>query len=76
VFWVGSVQQPIHLKTVRVSPSSEPPLDETDNTPGLYANVFRPAGVTERSKLPVVVVSTYIIQNKNVPLMYAMTSDS
>jgi len=73
---MGSLQQPTRLKTVRVSPTSELPLDETDNTPGLYANVLRPASVTERSKLPVVVVSTYTIQNEYVPLMYAMTGDS
>ena len=35
-------------------------LDETHRISGLYANVLRPAGVTEKSKLPVVVVSTYI----------------
>jgi acetylcholinesterase len=35
--------------------------NRTYNVPGLYANVFRPAGVTEKSKLPVVVVSTHPI---------------
>jgi len=37
--------------------------DETHSIVGLYANVFRPTGVTEQSKLPVVVVSSCIIQN-------------
>lgn len=36
---------------------------QTQNAPGLYANVFRPAGVTARTKLPVVVVSTRGILN-------------
>ena len=31
------------------------------NVSGLYANVLRPVGVTEKSKLPVVVVSTRVI---------------
>jgi len=70
---VESLQEQIHRKTVRVSPTSEPPSDETDNTPGLYANLFRPAGVTERSKLPVVVVSTYMIRNENSALIYPLT---
>ena len=33
---------------------------------GLYANVFRPTGVTEGSKLPVVVVSTPVIIDENL----------
>ena len=37
----------------------------THNIPGLYANVFRPAGVTEQSKLPVVVVSTCVTQTNS-----------
>jgi acetylcholinesterase len=41
-------------------------VDETDSVTGLYANVFRPSDVTERSKLPVVVVSPCIIQNSPV----------
>ena len=32
--------------------------DWTLNVSGLYANVYRPSGVTQQSKLPVVVVST------------------
>ena len=39
------------------------PFDETHVVIGLYANVFRPAGTTEQSKLPVVVVSSFIIQD-------------
>ena len=51
-------------KTVRVLPIQKSALrDETHSTIGLYANVFRPTGVTEQSKLPVVVVSPRIIQN-------------
>ena len=34
-------------------------VDRTHNTSGLYANVYRPSGVTRQSKLPVVVVSTH-----------------
>ena len=36
-------------------------FDENLNTLGLYANVIRPAGITEQSKVPVVVVSTCAI---------------
>ena len=37
--------------------------DGTHSITGLYANVFRPTGVTEQSKLPVVVVSPRVIQD-------------
>ena len=53
----------MHLKTVRGLSTFESMWDKTHAIAGLYANVFRPAGVTEQSKLPVVVVSTCIIQN-------------
>ena len=39
----------------------ETKFDEKLDVSGLYANVVRPAGVTEQSKLPVVVVSTCAI---------------
>jgi len=48
----------MHPKIVRILPTFELVQDETHHSTGLYANVFRPAGVTEKSKLPVVVVST------------------
>jgi hypothetical protein len=35
--------------------------DEKPDVTGLYANAVRPAGVTEQSNLPVVVVSTWAI---------------
>jgi hypothetical protein len=41
-------------------------LTKSLNASGLYANVFRPAGVTEKSKLPVVVVSTCVILNDSL----------
>jgi hypothetical protein len=45
-------------KTVRpVQFPRSAPWEETDIITGLYANVLRPAGVTDQSKLPVVVVS-------------------
>jgi len=48
----------MHLKTVRALLAPRLiPWGETDCITGLYANVYRPAGVTEKSKLPVVVVS-------------------
>jgi hypothetical protein len=51
-------------KTVRpLQTSTFAPWEEADSITGLYANVFRPTGVTEQSKLPVVVVSPCIIQN-------------
>jgi hypothetical protein len=54
----------IHPKTVRTLPiQKSAPQDETDSVTGLYANVFRPSGVTEQSKLPVVVVSPCILQD-------------
>ena len=37
--------------------------NKSHNAPGLYANLFRPAGATEQSKLPVVVVSTRVTPN-------------
>jgi len=37
--------------------------DGTHNITGLYANVFRPTGVMEQSKLPVVVVSPRVVRN-------------
>ena len=40
--------------------------DETHSIAGLYANVFRPTGVTGQSKLPVVVVGLCIIQDGSV----------
>jgi len=51
-------------KTVRVLPIPKSALwNESHGITGLYGNVFRPVGVTEQSKLPVVVVSPCIIQN-------------
>jgi len=35
----------------------------THSSTGLYANVFRPTGVTEQTKLPVVIVSPRLIQD-------------
>ena len=50
------------LKTVRVLPSLKAAAwDKTHSVTGLYANVFRPAGAAEKSKLPVVVVGPVII---------------
>ena len=40
--------------------------DETHSITGLYANMFRPTGVTEQSKLPVVVVSPCIIRGSSM----------
>ena len=54
----------MRLKTVRLFcyrlnwRDHETKFDEKLDVSGLCANVVRPAGVTEQSKLPVVVVST------------------
>ena len=62
--WPHSPHSQTHPKTVSALPIQKSATwDETDSITGLYANVFRPAGVTEQSKLPVVVVSPRIIQN-------------
>ena len=52
----------MQLKTVRALLALRLiPWDDAHRITGLYANVFRPAGVTEQSKLPVVVVSRFKI---------------
>jgi hypothetical protein len=59
----------MYLRTVRVFriPLSWHALPRNptnaDNISGLFANVYRPAGVTEKSNLPVVAVSTRVILN-------------
>lgn len=59
--WSRSFQESMHPRIVRISTSSNRRQQgETHDILGLYANVFRPTGVTEKSKLPVVVVSTHI----------------
>jgi hypothetical protein len=62
--WPHSPQLQVVPKTVRpLQTSTFAPWEEADSITGLYANVLRPTGVTEQSKLPVVVVSPCIIQN-------------
>ena len=65
--WPYSSQMQIILKIVCVLQKSAL-YDETHNIAGLYANVFRPTGVTEQSKLPVVVVSPCI--NRGGPMVF------
>jgi len=60
--WTHSPQMQIVPKIVCVLQISAL-CDETHSIAGLYANVFRPSGVTGQSKLPVVVVGPRIIQN-------------
>ena len=63
---------------MRFSPTFGSTRDGTkpDKThiPGLYANVYRPPGVTEQSKLPVVVVSTHEILNDALLTSYKWVS--
>ena len=64
--WPDLFQKSMRLKTVRFFLFSwwlehERKSDEKLDALGLYANVVRPAGVEEQSKLPVVVVSTCAI---------------
>jgi len=65
--WPHSFRKQIRLKTVRVCQPFKSTQGETHDIAGLYANVFRPTGVTKQSNLPVVVVSTRVIQN-NAPV--------
>ena len=73
--WPTLFRKPMHLKIVSHTFFCRPIQfgatwnktrrgKKTPNVSGLYANVFRPAGTTENSKLPVVVVSISVVYPK------------
>ena len=41
-------------------------MNRNPRNSGLYANVLRPAGVTDKSKLPVVVVGAHVVLNDSL----------
>ena len=67
----------MYLKIVRTLLALEQvSCDEIHCIIGLYANVFRPASVTEKSKLPVVIVSSFKIQNVAMSFNWVILSGS